>query len=103
MRWLYADPSDQLSGLDASLSVDTSSASFSEEQHGGPGVTAVSGIGDEAYFLESGIVGILTFRKGSHLFDLGMNVAGSFIAKYPTATQMAVEKQMALAALPRIP
>jgi hypothetical protein len=102
-QWEYADPSDQFSGLDASISIDTDSTAFSESQQGGPGITPVSGVGDEAYFLEGGLVGILQFRKGTQLFDVGMNVAGNLKDQYPTATQLAVEKQMALAALPRIP
>lgn len=102
-QWEYADPSDQFSGLDASISIDTSGAAFSDSQRGGPGITAVSGIGDEAYFVEGGIVGILQFRKGSQLFDVEMNVAGNLKDQYPTTTQLAVEKQMALAALKRIP
>jgi hypothetical protein len=63
----------------------------------------VSGVGDEAYFVASGIVGILQFRKGTQLFDVGMNVAGNLKTQYPTSTQEVVEKQMALAALKRIP
>ncbi len=102
-QWEYGDPTDPMSGLDASLAVNADPTAFSEAQKGGPLASPVSGVGDEAYFLQGGIVGILMFRKGTQLFEVGMNVAGNLIAKYPTSTQQGVETKMALAALPRIP
>jgi len=102
-NWEYSDPTDQLSGIDASLSVDSDDTAFKEEQQGGPGVKAASGIGDEAYYLESPLATILTFKKGPYLFDVGMNVAGNMKDKFTIATQEAVEKAMALTAIPRIP
>lgn len=101
--WEYSDPKDQLSGLDASLSVDLDPEVWREEQGGNALSTPVSGVGDEAYFTAGGIAGVLDFRKGSQLFEVGMNVAGTVKDKLPSAAQEAAEKQMALAALARIP
>ena len=92
-----------MSGLDASFAANADPAAFSDAQKGGPLASAVSGVGDEAYFLQAGIVGILMFRKGSQLFQVGMNIAGNLVSKYPTTTQQSVETKMALAALTRIP
>jgi hypothetical protein len=101
--WEYADPSDQFSGLDASFALNADPEAWREAQQGGPLIQAASGIGDEAYYIEAGNVVILDFRKGSQLFEVGMNVAGSLKDKLPAAAQQGVEKQMALDALPRIP
>jgi len=101
--WEYSDPSDQFSGLDASFAVDVDQEGWREAQQGGPLVKAANGVGDEAYFIEAGNVVILDFRKGSQLFEVGMNVAGTLRDKLPAAAQEGVEKQMALVALPRIP
>ncbi|HMJ81241.1 MAG TPA: DUF3558 family protein [Candidatus Dormibacteraeota bacterium] len=102
-RWEYADPSDQLSGIDASLTVDTDDTAFKEEQQGSSLSKAASGIGDEAYYLDSPLATILTFKKGAYLFDVTMNVAGNMKDTFTIAKQEAVEKAMALAAIPRIP
>jgi hypothetical protein len=102
-QWEYADPNDQFSGLDASFALNADPEAWREAQQGGPLIKAVSGVGDEAYFTEAGNVVILDFRKGSQLFQVGMNVAGSLKDKLPAPAQEGVEKQMALAALPRIP
>ena len=102
-QWEYADPNDQFSGLDASFALNADPEAWREAQQGGPLIKAVSGVGDEAYFIEAGNVVILDFRKGSQLFEVGMNVAGSLKDKLPAPAQEGVEKQMALAALPNIP
>jgi hypothetical protein len=102
-QWEYADPNDQFSGLDASLAVNADTEAWREAQQGGPLIKAANGVGDEAYFIETGNVVILMFRKGNQLFQVGMNVAGSVKDKLPAPAQEGVEKQMALAALPRIP
>ena len=102
-QWEYADPSDALSGVGASLTIDTDSEAFREEQQGAPGTTAVSGVGDEAYFQGSSLASILTFRKGDQLFDVGMNVAGNVKQQLTVEAQEAAEKQIALAAIARIP
>jgi hypothetical protein len=102
-QWEYADPNDQFSGLDASFALNADPEAWREAQQGGPLIKAVSGVGDEAYFTEAGNVVILDFRKGSQLFQVGMNVAGSLKDKLPASAQEGVEQQMALAALPRIP
>ena len=102
-QWEYADPSDQFSGLDASFALNADPEAWREAQQGGPVIRAVSGFEVEAYFTEAGNVVILDFRKGSQLFQVGMNVAGSLKDKLPASAQEGVEKQMALAALPRIP
>ena len=102
-QWEYADSTDQFSGLDASFAINADPEAWREAQQGGPLIKTVSGVGDEAYFTEAGNVVILDFRKGSQLFQVGMNVAGSLKDKLPASAQEGVEKQMALAALPRIP
>ena len=102
-QWEYADPADQFSGLDASIAINADPEAWREAQQGGPLIKKVSGVGDEAYFTEAGNVVILDFRKGNQLFQVGMNVAGNLKDKLPASAQEGVEKQMALAALPRIP
>jgi len=102
-QWEYSDPSDQFSGLDASLAVNADPEVFREDQQGGPLSKSAPGVGDEAYFVEAGNVVLLDFRKGDGLFEIGMNVAGSVKDQLPGPQQEVVEKQMALAALQRIP
>jgi hypothetical protein len=102
-QWNYTDPSDQFTGLNISFSLDSDPEAFAEDQQGGLGTVVVSGVGDEAYFDPAGIASILTFRKGDLLFDVGMNVAGSLKDQFTSDVQQSAERQVALAALARIP
>jgi hypothetical protein len=99
----YTDPSDALSGLDASIAIDFDPVAFREDQQLPAGITAVTGIGDEAYFTTSGPTGLLDFRKGTLLFETSVLTAGTVTHRFPADAQQAADKAMALAALPRIP
>jgi hypothetical protein len=101
---VYSDPTDIFSGVTASFAVDASATVFSEMQRGIPGVTAVSGVGDEAYFQSAGAtLGLLDFRKGNLLFEASLQVAGSESSQFPSATMEGVVKTLASDALTRIP
>ena len=100
----YTDPSDPLGGLGAALDIDLDQNVFTGDQSGGIGAVPVSGVGDEAYFTNAGLLGsLLDFRKGSLLFETSILVAGSVKTEFPTSAQQAATTAMAQAALPRIP
>ena len=100
----YTDPSDPLGGIGAALDINLDQNVFTGDQSGGVGAVPVSGVGDEAYFTNAGLLGgLLDFRKGSLLFETSILVAGSLKTGFPTSTQQAVTTAIAQAALPRIP
>ncbi len=103
--WDYTDPSDELSGLGISLAVDEDQTAFQEEQQiaGSSGVSAVSGVGDEAYFQSASIASILSFRKGQNIYDVSMNVAGSLVDQVPPNIQETMETALANYAVPNLP
>ncbi|MEO8458077.1 MAG: hypothetical protein ABI559_09715 [Chloroflexota bacterium] len=102
-EWDYTDPNDEFSGLSAAIDIDLDQEVFREDQQGGLNTVQVSGVGDEAYFTPAGQTSLFDFRKGTLLFETSLLTSGSVKAQFPSETQEAVEKAMALAALPRIP
>ena len=103
--WEYSDPSDEFTGLDVSLAGDTDPEVWREDQQnvGTAGISAVSGVGDEAYFAAGGLTSSLDFRKGDKLYDVGFLVTSKLQDQYDDGAQQAVETQIALDALPKLP
>lgn len=101
--WQYTDPSDSTPAVSITLFVNEDPEVFREDQQGGLGAVAVSGVGDEAYFTPEGIMSSLEFRKGQQLFGVEMLVTSNLTDQFPADTQQAAEKAVATAALARIP
>jgi hypothetical protein len=99
-EWTYNDPNDIVGVVRFTLTTNVDISSFTEGDRpgsdGGLTVTDVSGVGDAAYYIDTGIGGvILAFRKGNLAFDASLIAGGNQSASFDNDTAKPIEKTLA--------
>ncbi len=94
--WAYTDPADQFGGYTVSISTGGDLTGLTPGTVLDVTTTAVSGVGDEAYFVTDTGTGLpgsfLIFRIGQEAFTVGLSTGNVTI---PTATQQAIDTTLA--------
>jgi len=93
---------DSPQGVEVSSEIENSDEAFRESRQGAgkqAWIKAVDGVGDEAYAVMGGPASMLDFRVGDRIYEVGLLTAGP---KYPQDKAIAIEKQLALDAVPRV-
>ncbi len=94
--WTYTDPNDSFGGYTASVSTGGDISGFTPGTVLDVTTVAVSGVGDEAYFVSGEGLGLpgsyLVFQVGQELFTTGLLTGNATI---PTETQRTIETTLA--------